>query len=220
MLIAIAFAILGQMNEVLRFLKLMQTTRAQPQYGYVLSGIQKGELSDLAQHHYLVTLIGWYLVRLIRENRGKVNLERVLEICLLHDLGELFGGDIGMPYAQANPTAQKLSRAFERENQRFLAEMLNPAGNVSPLFAETLSPTSDEGIIAKVADYMEVTHYKHYLGRLTDGDTMMVKKRMEKLFIDLKNAKTKVFLTDFIRDWANQLHTDDGSEVFEYAKRL
>ena len=143
----------------------MELMRSQPQYGYALSGIPKAELSDLAAHHYLVTFMAWQLARHCQRAGAKINIERVLEFAMLHDLGELFGGDIAMPYGKVNPRARKLAKAFERENQKFMARFFGADKKyISRLTDEILTAKSDEGIIAKVADYLEVTHYKLYVG--------------------------------------------------------
>lgn len=206
------------MESALRFLKLMQTTRSQPQYGYVPSGIKKSELSDLAQHHYLVSLTAWYLTRLVKKAGGQISLERVLEICLLHDLGELFGGDIARPYAIANPTANKLAKAFEQENQRYLTTIIGDVKHTEELFREANQPESGEAVIAKVADYMEVTHYKLYLKTMTKGDVKMVVLSMDLMIATLTDQKAKKFLAKFVEDWAQLLIKDDGAELFESAK--
>jgi len=75
----------------------MELTRSQPQYGYALAGIQQDELSNLAEHHYLVTFIGWQIASNLRQVGADVDVQKILEFCLIHDLGELFGGDISMP---------------------------------------------------------------------------------------------------------------------------
>ncbi len=109
------------MDHLAKLFKLLEITRSQPQYGYALAGIPKGELSDLAQHHYLVTFIAWQLALSVQSKGAKINVQKVLEYSLIHDLGELFGGDIAMPYAKANPKARILAKAFEAENQKYLA---------------------------------------------------------------------------------------------------
>ena len=214
----VACAMLARMENALKFLKLIQATRSQPQYGYVPSGIKKSELSDLAQHHYLVTLTAWYLARLVKAAGGVVDLERVLEICLLHDLGELFGGDIARPYAIANPAANKLAKAFEQENQRYLTSIIGDANHVKELFQEGNFPESTEAVVAKIADYMEVTHYKHYLRVMTKGDVKMVVLSMNRMISGLTDQKSKKFLTKFVKDWSSLLRKDDGSELFEADK--
>jgi len=47
------------MDNLTKLFKLVELTRFQPQYGYALAGIPKEELSNLAEHHYLVTFIAW-----------------------------------------------------------------------------------------------------------------------------------------------------------------
>jgi Predicted hydrolases of HD superfamily len=94
------------MKNLTNTFRLLEITRFQPQYGYALAGISKSEQSDLAQHHYLVTIFAWILTLEINARGGNLNVLRTVEICLTHDLGELFGGDIGMPYVRANPTAK------------------------------------------------------------------------------------------------------------------
>src|SRR5579872_6043877 len=114
------------MNHLAKLFKLLEITRSQPQYGYALAGIPKAELSDLAQHHYLVTFIAWQLALSVQAKGAKINVQKVLEFCMVHDLGELFGGDIAMPYAKANPKARTLAKAFEAENQNYLSAFFGP----------------------------------------------------------------------------------------------
>lgn len=206
------------MEEFNRFLRLVQATRAMPQTGYVLSGVKKADLSDLAQHHYLVTITGWYLANLVKQNKGKINVERVLEICLIHDLGELFGGDISMPYAKVNPSANKLAKDFERENQIYITSFLTDLNQVKELFQETNEFASVESVVAKMADYIEVTHFKQYLGRLTEGDIEMVCRKLLVHIAKIKDRQTKAYLKKFISNWAKNIMEDGGQELFEVAK--
>lgn len=191
-----------------------------PQTGYVVSGIKKSELSDLAQHHYLVTAIGWYLANLLKKRKGRVNLERVLEICLVHDLGELFGGDIAMPYAKDNPAANKLAKKFEQINQKYLSKFLPDPKQAAELFGEANVIASTESVVAKLADYIEVTEYKLYLGRLTDGDVEMVMKRMNAMIEKVKHVRTREKLSELISEWSADVSDSSSYELFEAAKIL
>ena len=203
------------MGQFHRFLRLLQTARAMPQTGYVLGGVKKSDLSDLAQHHYLVTITGWYLANLIIKNKGKINVERVLEICLIHDLGELFGGDIAIPYGLANPVARKLAKRFEGENQRYLTKFLAEIGQTKELFEQANDLSSDEALVAKIADYIEVTEYKQYLGRLTDGDITLVTQRILKMSSKIKNRPSQIFLSRLVVEWSSALMVDNGTELLE-----
>ncbi len=207
------------MKHLTKLFTLLEITRSQPQYGYALAGIKKDDLSDLAQHHYLVTFIAWQIARNLKGKGAAINVEKVLEFALIHDLGELFGGDIAMPYARANPKARKLAKAIEAENQKFLASFFGPESKYfNKLAAEILDVTSDEGIIAKVADYVEVTHYKKYIGKFSKGDVAMAYNALQKKIAKMKDKIAKRELELFIIDWKKQLSAGKNEEFFEQSK--
>src|SRR5690348_2583666 len=110
------------MKNLPRLFKLIELTRAQVQQGYLLSGVHRNELSNLAEHHYLVTFIGWQLAENLKQMGAKINVQKVMEFCLIHDLGELMGGDISAPYARVNKKALKFAKQFEEENQKFISK--------------------------------------------------------------------------------------------------
>ncbi|OGE83242.1 MAG: hypothetical protein A3B10_01130 [Candidatus Doudnabacteria bacterium RIFCSPLOWO2_01_FULL_44_21] len=62
------------MKNFPRLFNLMQLTRAQVQQGYLLSGIPKDKLSGLAEHHYLVTFIGWQLANYLKKTGAKLDI--------------------------------------------------------------------------------------------------------------------------------------------------
>ncbi|MCL5666751.1 MAG: HD domain-containing protein [Patescibacteria group bacterium] len=163
------------MENLSKLFKLMELTRAQPQYGYALAGIRKQDLSDLAQHHYLVSFMAWQLARGAAQAGIKVDILKVLELSLLHDLGELLGGDISMPYARINPKARKLAKAFEAENQRFLAKFFpkKDQGYYRALVKEVMDTKLSEGFIVKVADIIEAVHYRLFMKKL-EGRTWIL----------------------------------------------
>src|SRR3989344_4528618 len=100
------------MDKLIKLINLLQIGRSQPQYGYAVAG-GNARVSNLAEHQYLVAMLGWQLAELVNARGAQVDVTKVLKLCLLHDLGELFGGDIGMYYAKANPQARTLAKQFE-----------------------------------------------------------------------------------------------------------
>jgi 5'-deoxynucleotidase YfbR-like HD superfamily hydrolase len=209
------------MNSLTTLFRLLEVTRAQTQYGYALSGVPKADLSDLAQHHYLVTMITWQLARMAMQAGGKVDLAKALEFGLIHDLGELFGGDISMPYAKANPAAKKFAKQFEEENQRFLSQYFaDDAEHFKELSKEIMDAHSDEALISKIADYMEVTHYKAYIGRQTPDDVTMMRKKIAEKLDKISDPVTKKTIGNFAEQWAQEMLDDKGQELFEDAKSL
>lgn len=207
------------MDHLAKLFKLLEITRSQPQYGYALAGIPKAELSDLAQHHYLVTFIAWQLALSVQAKGAKINVQKVLEFSLIHDLGELFGGDIAMPYAKANPKARTLAKAFEAENQKFLAPFFGAQSKYYLELSNEIMETSvNEGVIAKLADYLEVTHYKQYMNMLSKGDVVMACNAMTKKISLMTDKIAKKELSKFILNWKKDLLTNKNREFFEQAK--
>ena len=99
------------MKHLTDLFKLAEITRHQPQYGYNVGGVLKHELSDLAQHHFLVTFMAWQLALELQSRGAKIDVQKTMEIALVHDLGELFGGDISFHYGRKNPAARKAAKA-------------------------------------------------------------------------------------------------------------
>ena len=207
------------MKHLVKLFRLLEITRSQQQYGYSLAEIQKSDISDLAQHHYLVAFFAWQIARDVVKAGAKLNIEKVLAVALIHDLGELFGGDIGMPYARANPKARELAKKFEYENLRyFIKNFAKDDQDLQALAQEVFSPRSDEARIAKIADYAEVTHYRLYNHRLTKGDVLMAKEKMMSYINEITDKKAMKVLKKFVDDWSRALLRGKFQELFEQSK--
>jgi len=180
----------------------MQITRAMPMYGYALSGIKRTDLSNLAEHHYLVTFIAWQLALNLKEKGAKIDLGRVLESTLVHDLGEIFGGDIGMPYAKNNSKAKELATAFEEENTKYLSKLFGKHDSYFlDLASQAHGSNADESVIAKIADYIEVTHYKFYMGFFSPKDIDLIDAKAGKFLDKLQDPIAKEELKKFFESW-------------------
>ena len=198
----------------------MELTRSQPQYGYALAGIPQDELSNLAEHHYLVTFIAWQLARQVKSAGANIDIAKVLEFALIHDLGELFGGDISMPYAKANPKAREYAKAFEEENQKFLARFFgNDSKHFKDLGHEILDAKSDEALIAKIADYIEVTHYKQYVKVFSKKfDVDLVEPKFQLVIAKMKDPIAREELSRFIKSWSADISKKEIPEILYETK--
>ena len=166
-----------------------------------------------------MTFIAWRLASYAKKRGAKISVEKVLEYALVHDLGELFGGDISMPYAKANPAAKEAARAFEKANQTFFSNFFDDDKEyIQELFAQVMDATSDEVLIAKIADYIEITQFKLYLKKLTKGDITMAGNKIQEKMNKISDPKTKAALKDFTKDWARQLKDGKLKEIFEADK--
>lgn len=192
------------MEKIIDLINLLQITRVQPQYGYSIAGGNMRQ-GNLAEHHYLVTMLGWQLAEMVNSKGAHIDTYKVMKYCLLHDIGEIFGGDIGMYYAKANPKARELAKKFEEENQRYLSAFFSNKDEVLELAKEILGSESDEAHIAKIADYLEVTHYKLFDDKLKGKDSELIAPKLSEKIEKIKNRIAKEELLRFVSVWKEKM---------------
>jgi len=197
------------MDKIIDLINLLQISRIQPQYGYAVSG-GNARIGDLAQHHYLVTMLAWQLCEIVNSKGAKIDTYKVLKFSLLHDIGELFGGDIGMYYAKANPQARTYAKQFEEENQKFLSKYFSNKDEVLKLTKEILESESDEAHVSKIADYLEVTHYKFFNGQLKKKDIELITPKLAEKVDKLSDKIAREELLKFVEMWKEKMMKYDS----------
>ena len=193
------------MNYLTKLFHLLEITRNQPQYGYAIwgGGVRMG---NLAEHHYMVSMIAWQLASMVRTAGAHIDTAKVFEFASIHDLGELFGGDISMPYAKANPQAREYAKKFEAENHTYIAQFFGKhAEHFKSLSTEILDATSDEARIVKIADYIEVSHYKFFIGRFVVSDIELVATKIDGMIRGMKDHVARKELLRFVRNWKKDM---------------
>lgn len=197
------------MEKIIELINLLQIARVQPQYGYSIAGSNMRQ-GNLAEHHYLVTMLGWQLADLVNKKGANIDTSKVIKFCLLHDMGELFGGDIGMYYAKANPQARTYAKKFEEENQIFLSKFFSNNEEVLELTKEILNSSSDEAHIAKIADYLELSHYKLFNDQLKGKDRELALPKLMEKIESISDEIAKKELTIFIEVWEKKMTQYDS----------
>lgn len=204
-------------KSLARLFHIMQLTRAQIQQGYLIRGIRRHDISNLAEHHYLVAFTTWQLTLLVERAGGSIDKARALEFALIHDVGELLGGDIAMPYAKQNPKAREYAKAFEAENQKFLADYFGESKeHFEKLSREILDASSDESRIAKLADYIEVTHYLVYVEHFSESDIALIEEKIEKMLLEFSDQTAQRALKKFFEEWKIQIRELAASDTKEF----
>lgn len=194
------------MKNLTDLFRIVELTRAQIQYGYVLNNLKPGEASNLAEHHYLVTFIAWQLARYAKSQGGNLDVERIIEYGLIHDLGELLGGDISRPYVDLNRKARTYAKAFEAENQKFLGKFFGEdKKHYLQLSKEMMNPNNDNAQVFKVADYMECAHFLRYMGYFNNNDERIVATSIPKMVNRIKDKPTKKALKEFVTLWLKEI---------------
>ncbi len=80
--------------------------------GWVLREVKNPE--TIAEHSFRVAIMAW----LLAEKKEKMSLERLIKMALIHDIGEVYAGDI-TPYDSILPKNKKDVRKLMRTHPRF-----------------------------------------------------------------------------------------------------
>jgi len=107
----------------------------------------KGRHESVAEHSWRAALMAFFL----RDEFPEADMDKVMRMCLIHDLGEAFTGDI--------PTFEKTS-AHEETEEALLAAWVDSipepcAGEMRALYAEMAARESLEAKIYKAIDGLE-----------------------------------------------------------------
>lgn len=59
--------------------------------GWLQSGIDRSKCESVADHSFMTAILAWMIAE---QSEQKLDLEKVLKMSLLHEVGEIYGGDI------------------------------------------------------------------------------------------------------------------------------
>ena len=131
-------------KEFLAFLARLEKLKCNTRHSWTSSGRHE----SVAEHSWRLAM----LVMLLRDALPEVDMDKVLRMCLIHDVGEAVTGDI--------PSFQKTDSNEETERQA-IAELLSPLpdglrGELTALFAEMDALATPEARVYKALDKLEV----------------------------------------------------------------
>lgn len=145
------------MTNLLKLFSLIQLTKEQPVSGYVIGGLKIQEVPSLAEHHYTATLMAYFMTQSITNAGGEINQNKVVAMTLIHDLSELFGGDIAGPLNRKYPDLREYKDRIGDRAVDVLCEFMDASSEEEfrDLFEEMKIGTSDEAIVTKIIDQMD-----------------------------------------------------------------
>lgn len=131
-------------KEFLAFLARLEKLKCNTRHSWTSSGRHE----SVAEHSWRLAM----LAMLLRDALPEVDMDKVLRMCLIHDVGEAVTGDI--------PSFQKTDANDETERQA-IAELLSPLpdglrGELTALFAEMDALATPEARVYKALDKLEV----------------------------------------------------------------
>lgn len=132
-----------EIRTYLNFLNIAEKLKCNTRHSYTSSGRQE----SVAEHSWRLALMAY----LLRDEFPDVNMDKVISMCLFHDMGEAVTGDI--------PCFEKTERDEKTEDnavKRLLAELLGPCGQEAErLFAEMGELQTKEAKLYKALDKLE-----------------------------------------------------------------
>lgn len=131
-------------KEFLAFLARLEKLKCNTRHSWTSSGRHE----SVAEHSWRLAM----LAMLLKDALPEVDMDKVLRMCLIHDVGEAVTGDI--------PSFQKTEANEETERQA-IAELLSPLpdglrGELTALFAEMDALATPEARVYKALDKLEV----------------------------------------------------------------
>lgn len=136
----------NDLARILDFLRAAESLKTATRSGWTTAG----QPESVAEHTWRLCLMAMVL----RPEFPDVDLEKLLKICIVHDLGEAIGGDIPAPEQARRGTAKS------DDERRDLLQLLQPLpqaqqAEILGLWDEYESAASPEARLAKGLDKLE-----------------------------------------------------------------
>ena len=161
----------------------------------------KGKQESVAEHSWMTTLMAFFM----REEFPEADMDKVIRMCIIHDLGECFTGDI--------PAFEK-SQAHEKSEEDLLYGWVSslPAKNAAEmleLYAEMKELKTVEAKIYKAIDNLEAL-IQH---NISDLSTWIP----QEYALNLTYGDDKVAFSDYLKN-LRQLVREDSLKKIEEGK--
>ncbi len=157
----------------------------------------QGRHESVAEHSWMATLMAFFL----RDEFPEADMDKVMRMCLIHDLGECFTGDI--------PTFDK-TQANEDTEEKLLYDWVaslpeNYATEMRSLYEEMAARETIEAKIYKAIDNLEaVIQHNH-----SDLSTWIPKE----FELNLVYGNDKVEFSDYLKELREEIRQDTIKKI-------
>ena len=162
-----------------------------------------GRRESVAEHSWRITLMAYFL----RDKFPEADMDKVIRMCLIHDLGECFTGDI--------PTFAKTQKDEDREESLLLAwvaSLPEPCrAEMRALYAEMAARETPEAKIYKALDNLEavIQHNESDIGTWEDHEYAL----------NLTYGDDKVAFSPYLRSLREAIREDTEKKIAEAPRR-
>ena len=160
---------------------------------------KNGRHESVAEHSWMMTLMAFFM----RDEFPEVDMEKVIKMCIIHDLGEVFTGDI--------PTFLK-TEGHEQTEEEMLSRWLdtlpeNYANEMHALYDEMEKRETVESKVFKAIDSLEAL-IQH---NISDLSTWIPREyELNKTYAD-----DKVAFSDYLKELREEIRKDTLEKIGE-----
>lgn len=157
----------------------------------------KGRHESVAEHSWMMTLMAFFM----RDEFPEVDMDKVIRMCIIHDLGECFTGDI--PTFDKNQTHEEIEEKLLHNWVSSLPE--NYAIEMRDLYKEMSERETQESKIYKAIDNLEAL-IQH---NISDISTWIPKE----FELNLTYADDKVQFSDYLKTLRQTIREDTIKKI-------
>lgn len=158
---------------------------------------------SVAEHLFRTSYIGFALAHLEKDRGEKISIEKVVENCLFHDLGEARAIDLDY-------ISQKYSKTNELQAIKDAVKGLSFGPRIVKSFLEVEEKSTKEGIIAKDADQLELLcSLKEIMDTGNTQAAAWVAPLIKRLKTESGKALAEQILATDTNDWWYENKEDD-----------
>jgi putative hydrolase of HD superfamily len=161
-----------------------------------------GRRESVAEHSWRLALLAYF----VRDEFPEADIDKVLRMCLLHDIGEAYTGDI--------PSFEKSARDEATEEQAigsFLAGLPEPyRGDMTALFAEMAALETPESKIFLALDKLEAV--------LQHNEADISTWLPLEYSLQLTYGTAEIEFSDYMRRLKQELNEDSKRKIAEFSK--
>jgi len=158
---------------------------------------KKGRHESVAEHSWMMTLMAFFM----RDEFPDADMDKVIRMCIIHDLGEAFTGDI--------PTFEKTSAHEEREEDLLLSwvhTLPEPyASEMTALYTEMAERKTAEAKVYKAIDSLEAL-IQHNISELSTW----IPREYE---LNMTYADDKVEFSGYLKALREEIRKDTAAKI-------
>jgi len=164
-------------NEILDVFFEIQSLKNLFRQGWLKKGIDKKYCESVADHSFSTTMLAWLLAE---EYFPEFNLTKVLQYSLIHEIGEIYAGDI----TPVDNITDAKKYELESDAVRKVFNKLKNGEKYIKLWEEFELAENQEAKFIKQIDKLEMALQAHYYEHKLEMDLYDFKDSEKKVLID------------------------------------